>query len=204
MKKALTVISALLLLPAAVFANPPASYVLDDFNNGTITGSPAEGTTWAAPGNVIFNPTTITIGGTAKDDNGWGAFFNEPLTTISFYDQLSIIGQIDAGHQAQFFKIEFLNANFETKVFQVAFPAQFLVGSLSTVVIPLDWSGFDTSAILGWSIGGGEAAPNSNFRMTLDNIALTSSSIPEPSTYAAIIGMLALGFVAYRRRQMAA
>ncbi|MDI1250700.1 MAG: PEP-CTERM sorting domain-containing protein [Lacunisphaera sp.] len=33
---------------------------------------------------------------------------------------------------------------------------------------------------------------------------LTTAAIPEPSTYAAIFGALALGFVAYRRRQQAA
>jgi hypothetical protein len=42
----------------------------------------------------------------------------------------------------------------------------------------------------------------SSLTMTLD--ALTVGAIPEPSTYAAIIGLLALGYVAYRRRQLAA
>jgi uncharacterized membrane protein affecting hemolysin expression len=33
----------------------------------------------------------------------------------------------------------------------------------------------------------------------LDNITLTA--VPEPSTYAALLGLLALGVVAYRRRK---
>ncbi|MCC5840925.1 MAG: PEP-CTERM sorting domain-containing protein [Opitutales bacterium] len=33
----------------------------------------------------------------------------------------------------------------------------------------------------------------------IDNLVVTA--IPEPSTYAALIGLLALGFVAYRRRR---
>lgn len=37
--------------------------------------------------------------------------------------------------------------------------------------------------------------------LNLDNVGLTASVVPEPSTYAAIAGALALGFVAYRRRR---
>jgi hypothetical protein len=34
-----------------------------------------------------------------------------------------------------------------------------------------------------------------------DNLAITGTVVPEPSTYAAIFGVLALAFVAYRRRK---
>lgn len=36
---------------------------------------------------------------------------------------------------------------------------------------------------------------------TVDNLSLTSSVVPEPSTYAAILGAVVLGFVAIRRRK---
>jgi hypothetical protein len=44
---------------------------------------------------------------------------------------------------------------------------------------------------------------NSTPKIGLNNVSLTAgaSAIPEPSTYAAIIGGLALGFVYYRRRK---
>lgn len=42
---------------------------------------------------------------------------------------------------------------------------------------------------------------NNNFIARFDDISLTASAIPEPSTYAALIGLAALGFVALRRRQ---
>lgn len=44
---------------------------------------------------------------------------------------------------------------------------------------------------------GGSTADSAGFA------SLTTTAIPEPSTYAAILGALALGFVAYRRRQAA-
>lgn len=37
--------------------------------------------------------------------------------------------------------------------------------------------------------------------LVFDNIQITGSVVPEPSTYAAIVGVLSLGFVAYRRRK---
>lgn len=54
---------------------------------------------------------------------------------------------------------------------------------------------FDTVAF------GGQFALNENFTFT--NLSLTYNAIPEPSTYAALAGALALGFVAWRRRRSA-
>jgi hypothetical protein len=46
---------------------------------------------------------------------------------------------------------------------------------------------------------------NPNYEVDIDNIRLnatpSASAVPEPSTYAAIFGVLALGAAAYRRRQ---
>lgn len=46
------------------------------------------------------------------------------------------------------------------------------------------------------------AGPTANFRMSFDSIVV--SAVPEPSTYAMIAGVLALGFVAWRRRSVSA
>lgn len=39
----------------------------------------------------------------------------------------------------------------------------------------------------------------SNF--TINSVSITTTAVPEPSTYAALVGLLALGFVAVRRRR---
>lgn len=45
------------------------------------------------------------------------------------------------------------------------------------------------------------ASSSTAFSIRFDDVGLTASAIPEPSTYAALIGLAALGFVALRRRQ---
>lgn len=180
----------------------PTGLLLDDFNSGVTSGEGevVVGSTWQ--NQVTQNPTTLTIGGTALDDNGWAS------TTVTIdgtsFSQLVIIGQRDAGHNdVNSFKIEFTDGSFNTNIFSVA-TTSFNIGSLTTVTIPVSWTGpFDATNIVGWSIGGGSSSGGSfAFRMTLDNLALTAATaVPEPSTYAMLTGILAVGVVAWRRRQ---
>lgn len=98
--------------------------------------------------------------------------------------------------------IQFEDAALETNIFSVS-TGDFNLGSLTTVSVALAWTGlFDPTQITGWSIGGGNVGIAA-YNMTFENMVMVAA-IPEPSTYAAIFGALALGFVAYRRRQQAA
>lgn len=84
-----------------------------------------------------------------------------------------------------------------------------VIGSFSTAVTPTwtDYSNALSISATPESVGGllGVSFVNSATAgfANLDNVSITVSAIPEPSAYAAIIGALALGAVATRRRRSA-
>ena len=151
-------------------------------------------------GQVTQNATTITIAGTAHDDNGWGVFNLVPLFDASAMQSISITGQLDMGHTAGSFNVQFFDDNFGSQAFSISSSA-FITGSLTTVNIPLgSWLTADPTRLNAWTIGGGNFVMNGpDFRMTLDQLALTASAIPEPAVTAALAGILVLG-LALRRR----
>lgn len=169
--------------------------VLDDFNTGTVSGQTKASTSWV--GQVTQNSTTITIGGSAQNDNGWedtGLSLN--LSAMNF---IYITGQRDSGHNsATNFVVEFIDSSLAAQQFTIS-SASFLVGSMSTVEIAIGSWTIDSTQITDWTIGGG-TTPTLAFRMTLDNLKVSASAIPEPSTYAAMAGALALGLAVWRRR----
>lgn len=173
----------LILLALAVRAGAQV-VVLDNFNAGTATGSVRAGTSWV--NNVTPGAAAITVGGSALNDNGWGATGqNINAANLNF---LSVTAQRDAGHAASSFVIQFEDRNLNTQVFSVSATA-FAIGSLTQIQIPLtSWSGtFDRSRIVSWSIGGGSVGTTA-FRMTFDHLALTAGSDPGAATAPTVTG----------------
>lgn len=183
----------------AVIAHAQA-LLLDDFNSGTASGAPLTGTTWFTAGNVVQNATTITVGGSALDDNGWGRLGAIDATGYNF---ISFAAQIDNGNAAATFVVDFRDSNLMTQQFSITIPT--IATAMTTYYIPIaSWGDVDPSVITRWTIGGGTTGVAA-FHVTFDNLALTTTNaVPEPSTYAMIAGVLALGFVAWRRRSVSA
>jgi hypothetical protein len=177
-----------------------AQIVLDDFTAGTQIGEGAAiaGSSWVDQ--VTQNATTITIAGTAHGDNGWGVFNLTPFDASAMHS-IAVTGQLDAGNAALTFNVQFFDNNYGAQAFSIDSSA-FLTGSLTTVSIPIgSWSGIDPTHLDGWTIGGGDFVTNGpDFRMTLDQLALSPSAVPEPGTSAALAGLAALGFAVWRRR----
>jgi hypothetical protein len=174
--------------------------VLDNFNTGTVAGGTKSGSSWV--GQTTLNGTALVVGGTAANDNGWE---DTGLTLdLSAMNYIFVTGQRDAGHDAgNSFVIEFLDGSLNAQQFTVS-TSSFLVGSMSTVQITISgWGAVNPADITDWSFGGGTAPPGSlPFRMTFDNLSVSASPIPEPSTYAAMVGALALGLAVWRRRSV--
>ncbi len=177
-------LATLLALLAVALRTEAQVVVLDNFNAGSATGSVRTGTSWV--NNVTPGASAVTVGGSALNDNGWGATGqNINAANLNF---LSVTAQRDAGHAAPSFVIQFEDRNLNTQVFSVSATA-FAIGSLTAVQIPLaSWSGtFDRSQIVSWSIGGGSVGTTA-FRMTFDHLALSASSDPGAATAPSVTG----------------
>ncbi len=187
-------IAAFLSLPPPAPVNPT---VLSTFNGSAADGGIRANTTWV--GQVTQGSGYITIGGTAGNDNGWGT--TGLLINATGLNTLSITAQRDPGHAGGSLSFQFEDHRLITSVFSVN-SSLFAVGTPTQVQIVLGtWTGdFDFAQITGWSLGGGGLATQ-DFRMSLHHVELTATAIPEPSTYAAILGAALLGIAAYRRHR---
>ena len=154
---------------------------LDNFNDPGAAGAVLAGTSWV--NQVTRNASTITVGGNARDDSGWGRDPVLPSINAATMTHIAIIGQRDANNATTSLKIELNDSNLETII--VSIPTeQFALGTLTTVSVPVSWpAGFNRSAIARWTIGGG-AAPTGllAFRMTFDQLSLTGGVAPTPPT----------------------
>jgi hypothetical protein len=175
----------------------PSSILLSNFGPDIGSGSVRAGTTWV--GNVTQHATSITVAGTAADDNGWGA--SGLSLNASGQSYLTITAQRDAGNLAPTLFVQFEDRSSRTKVFSVS-TSLFAEGTPTAVQIPLTgWTiDFGVNDIAAWSIGGGSVGTVA-FRLTFDDLSFTTSAIPEPSTFGFLAGLAALGAVAYRRRR---
>jgi hypothetical protein len=176
-----------------------STIVLDSFDAGSANGSVRPLTTWV--GQVTQNPTSITISGTARNDNGWGAnSLNLDATGLTF---LNVTAQRDPGHAGSslFLQLEDRAASTNTHVIAID-TSLFAIGSPTMVQVPIGAYSpqFLANAIGSWSIGGGGVGTD-DFRMTLYNLELTATAIPEPATVAAGLGVAAFGVGLLRRRR---
>jgi hypothetical protein len=186
--------------PALATTEPSIlTLLLSSFNGAPADGATLTGSSWV--GQVTQNTGTLTVAGTAVDDNGWGA--RGLSLNASAMTYLAITAQRDTGNLAPTLFFQFEDQIVRTRVLSLS-TSLFAIGTPTTVHVALpSWTiDFGSNALSGWSLGGGGVSSSDTtvaFRMTFDQIAFTSA-IPEPATYAALLGLIALGLVGYRRR----
>ncbi|HVT72845.1 MAG TPA: PEP-CTERM sorting domain-containing protein [Lacunisphaera sp.] len=175
--------------------------VLDDFGTSH-TGAVNAATTWNTALTFSGASGTMTVGSPAMNDSGYVSNF--AITDISAWSYVAVTASVDAGNAATSLKIGFVDDNGNSEAFTI--PTSAFTSTLSTQYVQLAWTTVDPTLLVQWNIGGGLPTPGTlAFRMTFDNLSLstTGAPIPEPSTYAAMLGAAALGLVALRRRQVA-
>lgn len=156
---------------------------------------------WATPvDQFITNAGILSIApvsGGNPDDGGsftfaqLGQVYNATLVT-----DMLVAGRVDAGNASLGFSVILLDTQGVPALFAQFAAATFNNATFTAVPssVQVHPSNGNISMIEYWGIAGAGSA--AAFRFSFDNI----SAIPEPATYAAIFGLLALGFVAYRRR----
>lgn len=170
--------------------------VLDTFNAGTATGEVRAGTSWS--NNVTFTAGAIAVGGSALDDNGWGATGLTLDATGMTY--LTLSAQQLPGNAVGSIFVQFEDRYLHTRI--IGFNASaFSTTTFITAQTPIGaWgSEFDAANIVSWSIGGGGLGTQS-LRMSFEHLALTASAIPEPAATAGVLAIVTAATGFYRRR----
>jgi hypothetical protein len=128
-------------------------------------------------------------------------FYFDPGVSLGQNTFLQVTAQALSLNQATSFQVVLVDTSQKT-AFATFDAVSFLTGSYSMQAVALTMQGgFNAAAIDSMIITGGIPGGSDRFNFSFDSIYATDgSAIPEPSTYAAIFGALALGFVAYRRR----
>jgi hypothetical protein len=150
---------------------------------------------------LSFNSGIATIGSGATADLAL-SFADIQSGPQVFTDGLSLtyIARIDAGNASNSFKIRFANDGGDYVYDAEVITTGWVVGQLTTGTVVID--GLLASSPVSFFTIAGDGT-SSAFRMSFDNLEVTSSVIPEPSSYAALAGLAALGLVASRRRRSA-
>lgn len=197
MKKSILLLGALL----ATCVHAANVYVLSDFSNFTPSFYDPF-SSWSSA-TAQSGPTSFTIAdfgaGTPKND---GVFYVNlgAAQDFSAYDTITFSGSVFTGNattQVSFF-FEDINANGGVATFNISAlsggPVSLNLGGL--------FSQIDQTQVKLWGFTTQNQFDGSkNFAVTFDEVKLSTTVVPEPATYAAIFGGLALTAAIYRRQR---
>jgi hypothetical protein len=188
---------------------------VSDFNAPLSGQNFSTANSWDSPvDQLTVSAGILTIGpvsGGSPSDAGEFAYVDlaapiDATGLMSGSPVITVLARIDAGNTALGFAVNFYDSGGIAAITSTFSVSDFLPqGSFTSAFssLSLHPSNGDISDIVSFGIAG-IGNGNALFRFSFDAIQVSATVIPEPSTYAAIIGLLALGYVAYRRRQLAA
>lgn len=169
----------------------------------TITGFGTGDSFSASPNGFTATPgvSAYAISGTEGAD-----FFASLPAAVSVSDfatkKLELTGTITA-NPGTAVNIELFDDNGDSAVYK-GFWSSFTLNTASTADLAFDsFTGAFNGNITGFLLS--TAPGTATITISLDNLSAVSAVVvPEPSTYASLAGVVVLGFVAYRRRRVAA
>jgi hypothetical protein len=168
------------------FNSAPAAEALTWTENTTTAAGIFSVTGGDATGAVFYDISSLNLLGTQLND-------------------VEVTARIDSGNLASGFTVNFYDNNLDGLLTATFSATSFNTGGFTAAIASLSIhpSAFVISVPVAYMQIAGNGSTQA-FRFSFDQIVANATVIPEPSTYAAIIGLLALGYVAYRRRQLAA
>lgn len=199
---------------AGLFATLSGSaQVLNTFDafespNTTFVGS------WAANGDTTSGDTapiatfsqdvgSYVFDGGLNDDTSGVYYFFDTAMDVSGSSLLSISAQLLGGNTAATFQVTLFDntGGSATAVFSTSdFVGSTFVTGTATLTTTTAFNATDVGSFV---ITGATLNGVDTLSLKIDELTASASAIPEPSTYAALAGVGALGLAAWRRRRTA-
>lgn len=201
-KSLLTLVGALAALPLAASA---ADYVLTDFS-GFTPSYYGFGGSWSAS-TSRSDPSIFTIGdfggGTPVNDGSFGVLLGASQD-FSAYESITLTGSAFTGNATTDFAIYF--EDIDGSAGNATFTVADFAGGTATVNLSPLFAMLDEAHVVAWGITTENQFGDTAFAFSFDQISLTLApvAIPEPSTCAALAGVLGLATAALIRRRHAA
>lgn len=201
MRKSLLILS---VIAAATISSAQLPVTVTTFDAPPSGGNFTLGGTWMAPvsqftvANGVMSIAPVSGGN--PDDSGSMLFADLTPFDGMLYDTVTIAARADSGNASPGFSFVLFDSGGNGALFATFAAGDFAAPTFSTSSLQLAAHPDNgvISDIAFWGIQG--AGTTVAFRFSFDQIVVSSSAIPEPSTYAALLALAALGFVAYRRR----
>jgi hypothetical protein len=195
-------------LAVALVAPARAQVVLNDFSAFVQPDQTYFAGGWSA-GDDVSPSTSFVQGATGYSivdatnlDTAYVDFYFAGTLDLTGCDRLSLTAQLLSGNTAGTLTISLLDSaqNVATATFDLT--SYTLASGATTTAAFTASDGFSLSDVTGFRITGGSLADSALVSVTLDNLsAVSASAVPEPSTYAALAGVVALAGAAFRRRR---